>query len=93
MLNNRLYWSPKSLLSIVFKTLFNFWSYMSGYMTIQILKKDLKSLYHQKLYNYSKYKLKCFLTKDPSGTSSLENIIIIKYTVSLFITLTIVSVC
>ena len=46
---------------------------MSGYMTIQILNKDLKSLYHQKLYNYSKYKLKCFLTKDPSGTSSLEN--------------------
>ena len=27
------------------------------------------------MYNYSKYKFKCLLTKDPSETSSLEYII------------------
>ena len=35
-------------------------------------------------YNYSKYKFKCLLTKDPSETSSLEYVIITNYTVSFF---------
>ena len=33
-------------------------------------------------YNYSKYKLKCLLTKDPNETKSLDYVIITNYTVS-----------
>ena len=42
--------------------------------------------------NYSKYKFKCLLTKNPRETSSLEYIIKAIYTVSSFIVLTYVSV-
>ena len=42
------------------------------------IKNNYAQVYHLVvLYNYSKYKFKCLLTKDPSETSSLEYIIII----------------